>query len=211
MRLDKTLFVNTFCTVTNGVNQYLYTFSPSQGQMWHEINEAAYTGSRLAVATQTPLQLQTVYDEPRKQINIYAPDTQYSILTDENLKAGSPAPNEVAWPSGAGPGNILGPPTRGGAFIKFKFVNMSLYHDLYLRSRRLTRDNMHGPLGEANVICKIPITEGLGATIQWQTPEGVYYELGSHSYRIIDFRLTDNPKNVACLRNQPISFQLTTD
>ena len=70
---------------------------------------------------------------------------------------------------------------------------------------------MHGPLGEADIICKIPVTEVLGNHIQGGTPDGVYYDLGTHSYRTLDFRLTDHANNVVDLRNNAISFQITID
>ena len=106
---------------------------------------------------------------------------------------------------------ILGPFVREGNDLVFNFVNMSIYHDVYLRSCRLTCHNIHGPRGESDVICKIPITHGVGSVIEAKTPDGVYYDLGSRSYKTIDFRLTDHANNVVDLRNNRLSLQLTID
>mgnify|MGYP000727500768 CR=1 FL=1 len=99
---------------------------------------------------------------------------------------------------------ILGPFVREGDVFIFNFVNMSIYHDVYLRTRRLTCHNVYGPNGEADVICEIRLTHGLGAIIEAQTPEGAYHDLGTHSYRSIDFRLTE-----VDLRTNQITFQIT--
>ena len=93
----------------------------------------------------------------------------------------------------------------------FPFVNTSLYHDVYLRSSRLTRHNSHGPRGDSDIIAKIAITKGVGTNIEDKTPDGVYYDLGAHSFRMLDFRLTDIKGNVVDLRNNQLSLQLTID
>ena len=107
--------------------------------------------------------------------------------------------------------NILGPRRREGNDVVFPFVNMSLYHDVYLRSSRLTCHHTHGPRGESDIIAKLPINKGVGTIIEASTPENVYMDLGTHSLRMLDFRLTDNKGNVVDLRNQQLTFQLTID
>ena len=107
--------------------------------------------------------------------------------------------------------NVLGPSVREGNDIVFPFVNMAINHDVYLRSRRLTCHNVHGPRGESDVICKIPITTGVGTIIESKTPDGVYYDLGTHSFRTIDFRLTDHLNNVVDLKGNNLTLQVTID
>ena len=41
MRLDKISFVNSFYTITNGVNQYVYTYTNEDIQTWHAIPQQA--------------------------------------------------------------------------------------------------------------------------------------------------------------------------
>ena len=47
--------------------------------------------------------------------------------------------------------------------------------------------------------------------IEDQTPEMVWLDLGTHSLRTLDFRLTDAHGTVVDLQNQPLSFQITID
>ena len=65
--------------------------------------------------------------------------------------------------------------------------------------------------GRSDVIVKIPIAKGVGTIIEDKTPDGIYKDLGTHSFRTLDFRLTDNKNNVVDLRNKQLSFQLTID
>ena len=158
----------------------------------------------------------TTYSEPRNEIRITLPAAQMTVLTDEQLLMQPPSPL-ANWPEGAGPqrpmslNKILGPHVKEGNDLVFPFVNMSIYHDVYLRSSRLTCHNTHGPRGESDVIAKIPINKGVGTIIEDKTPDGVYLDLGTHSLRTLDFRLTDHRGNVVDLKNQQLTFQLTID
>ena len=219
LRLDKISFVNSVYTVTGGINQYMYFNDPNQGgQIFFAIPEQAYTGKTLADAITQYTRYLASYNPSRNELSVDVQDELVSTMTDENLKAGPPAPNPQHWPEGASPAhpmsinNIIGNGMRkANKIIAFNFVNMSLYHNLYLRAKRLTCHNMHGPLGEADIICKIPVTAVLGNHTEGGTPDGVYYDVGTHSYRMLDFRLTDHANNVVDLRNNAISFQITID
>ena len=76
----------------------------------------------------------------------------------------------------------------------FPFVNMSLYHDVYLRSSRLTCHHTHGPRGESDILAKIPITKGVGTIIEDKTPDNVHLDLEG---------------NVVGSRNNQLSLPLT--
>ena len=216
MRVDKISFVDTFYTVTNGVNQYLYIYDSQNIQSWYALPQQAYTGKQLAAAIQVATGLTSTYFEQRNEIRVTMPTSLHTIMTDTELSTTPPSPT-VSWPEGAGPNNpmsinnILGPRTRENNDVVFPFVNMSLYHDVYLRSNRLTCHHLHGPRGESDIIAKIPINKGVGTVIEDATPENVYLDLGTHSLRTLDFRLTDNKGNVVDLRNQQLTFQLTID
>ena len=154
---------------------------------------------------------------PRNQIRMQMNDSLLTALSDEQL-AMQPPPPTGNWPEGASPkrplsiNNVLGPYVREGTDLVFQFVNMSQHNNVYLRSNRLTCHNTHGPRGESDVICKIPINKGVGSVIEDKTPEGVWMDLGTHtSLRTLDFKLTDSLGVPCDLKNQPLSFQITID
>ena len=216
MRIDKISFVDTFYTVTNGVNQYIYIYDNENIQTWYAIPQQAYTGKQLAAAIQVATGFTTTYFESRNEIRVTMPDAITTVMTDVELSVMPPSPT-VSWPDGAGPSkpmsinNILGLRTREGNDVVFPFVNMALYHDVYLRSSRLTCHHIHGPRGESDIIARIPINNGVGSIVEDATPEHVFLDLGTHSLRTLDFRLTDNKNNVVDLKNQQLTFQLTID
>ena len=90
----------------------------------------------------------------------------------------------------------------------FPFVNMSVYHDVYLRSSRLTCHNVYGPRGGSDILAKIPLQQGIGYIVDDKTPEGVFYDFGTHSLRMLDFRLTDSDDSVVDLKGNQLTFQV---
>ena len=108
--------------------------------------ERAYTGNTLAEAITTNTGCQASYNSSRNELSVDVQDGLVSVLTDGNLKAVPPAPNAQYWPEGASPtrptsiNNVIGNGVRkANTIIEFNFVNVSLYHNLYLRSKILTR------------------------------------------------------------------------
>ena len=217
MRLDKISFVNSFYTVANGVNQYIYIYTNEDTQTWHAIPQQAYTAKQLATAIQVATGFTSTYFEPRNEIRITVPDAFTVVMADAELGAMPPSPL-VSWPQGATPinpmslNNVSGPRAREGNDVVFAFLNMSIYHEVYhLRSNRLACHNTHGPGGDSDIIARIPINKGVATIIEDSTPDGVYLDLCTHSLRTLDFRLTDNKGNVVDLRNNQLSLQLTID
>ena len=213
MRIDKLNFVDTFLTVSSS-NQYLYLYDSSNQQTWFKMPSQAYTGKQLAAAIQVATGITTSYFEPRNEIRMAMGDPLLTVLSEEQLAMQPPTAN---WPQGASPqrpmsiNNILGPYVRENTDLVFTFVNMSQHNNVYLRSSRLTCHNTHGPRGESDVICKIPINKGVGSVIEDKTPDSVWMDLGTHSLRTLDFRLTDANGTVVDLKNQALSFQITID
>ena len=70
---------------------------------------------------------------------------------------------------------------------------------------------MHGPDERHDILCKIPLSEGVGKTVVASSPENIYYYLGGITLRGIDFQLTDVYGNPVNLRGRPLSFQLIID
>ena len=215
VRIDKLSFVDTFYTITPS-NQVLYLLKDLE-QSFYMIPPQAYTGKQLAQAIQVQTGYTTTYFEPTNSIRMTVGDADVKVLSDEQLKGGPPAGTADAWPVGAGPSDpksingILGPSVREGSQIVFPFVNMARFNAVYLRSNRLSCHHVHGPRGEAGILCRIPINKGIATVIEDQTPEMVWLDLGTHSLRTLDFRLTDANGTVVDLQNQPLSFQITID
>ena len=167
VRIDKISFVDTFYTVTNGVNQYIYIYDNLNVQTWYATLQQAYTGKQLAAAIQVATGFTTTYFESRNEIRVTMPDPITTIMVDAELNAMPPSPL-VSWPDGLGPtntqsiNNILGLRLREDNDNVFPFVNMSLYRDVYLRSNRLTCHHVHGPRGERDIIARITINQGVG-------------------------------------------------
>ena len=89
---------------------------------------------------------------------------------------------------------------------------MSPYTVLYLRSNALCCSDHHGPKGTHNILCSIPLTRGIGSSIEASSPDNVYYSLaGKRSIRTIDIELTDYMGRVVNLRGRPLALQLTFD
>ena len=88
---------------------------------------------------------------------------------------------------------------------------MQPFTDVYLRSRPFTCNTMHAPDDSHDVLCKIPLSEGVGKTIVSSTPDNVYYNLGALTFRSMDFQLTDASGKPVNLRGRPLSFQIIID
>ena len=89
---------------------------------------------------------------------------------------------------------------------------MSPYDYLFLRSRRLTVENSHDPLGRHDVLLRVPLVKGIGSVETASSPDGVYMKLPQDmTLRNLDFELTDYRGNVVDLRGRPMSFELCFD
>ncbi len=86
---------------------------------------------------------------------------------------------------------------------------MAPYAVLYLRSNWLRCENHHGPRGTHDILCSVPLTQGIGSQVEAPSPDSVYYNLaGGSSCRTMDFRRTDWLGRPVNLRGRPLSFQL---
>ena len=119
------------------------------------------------------------------------------------------------FPAGASAGNvcslneILGEGIVSGIFVTWPWIRVAPYDVLYLRSSRLRCENHHGPRGMHDILCSVPLTQGVGSQVEAHSPVGVYYNLaGGSSCRTMDFRLTDALGRAVNLRGRPLSFQL---
>ena len=110
--------------------------------------------------------------------------------------------------------NILGPGevSEDGSQIVFHFISMAPYQDLYLRSSALACKNVRGPAHTHDILCKIPLTQGIGRVVTGETSSGVFYDLPQTvSLRTLDFRLTDHRGLAVNLRGGSLSFELVFD
>ena len=151
IRIDKVRFVDSFLTTDLG--RYLYYKDGGGSFIAYELPEQAYTATRLAAAIQSITGRATSYQEATNQIHqTFFPGLE--LLTDLELKMSFPT---GVFPSGASASqprslnSVLGPPVYETDFVNFMFPKMSPYDDLYLRSSKLSCQNVHGPFGEHDI------------------------------------------------------------
>ncbi len=208
LRVDKVRFIDSFFTTDSG--EWLY-LKNGDTFLYVGIPQQAYTGGRLATMNQSQTGKTASYTELTNSLTVaYDPDTK--ILSDEeisNMSGDFPAGATAERPHSLN--QCLGPCILENGNQVYPFITMQPYADVYLRSRRLTCSNVHGPNHTHDIICKIPLSEGVGKTVVSGSPENVYYDLGSITLRGIDFQLTDEAGNVVNLRGRSLSFQIILD
>jgi hypothetical protein len=209
LRLDKVTFTDSFLTTDAGAHLY---FSDGNSGITHvTIPQGAYTGSTLAAAIQTITGRTTFYNPLVNSITHSLAGSDQPWLTDAAL-----ARYSSGFPSGASSSDpkslnaVLGDGINSSTQVVWEFVRMSPYNYLFLRSSRLRCVDHHGPRFSHNILCTIPLLQGVGAAVESSTPDGVYYELqGELSLKSFDIKLTDYLDRPVNLRGRPLSFQLT--
>ena len=151
IRVDKVRFIDSFLTTDLG--HYLYYRDANDDFRHMEIPDQAYTPTRLAAAIQNATGRTTTYTESTNQIQqIVHPGSE--ILSDDELKqyslAGFPPGASHMFPRSLN--SILGPSFTENGFITFMFPKMSPYDDLYLKSSKLSCQNIHGVFGDHDVV-----------------------------------------------------------
>ena len=210
VRFDKIRFVDSFFTTDLG--KHIYYKNGSGGLEAFALPEQAYTGPRLAAALTTATGRTTTYSDQTNAISqVVVPGQEW--LDDEALRdfsAGFPAGAHSTSPLSIN--SVLGPSYVDiNGNIAWQFVKMSPYDHVFLRSRRLTVENSHGPRGEHDCLCMIPLTEGVGRTVVGGSPDNVYYEVPDMHLKHIDFSLTDYKGEPVNLRGRSLSFQMVFD
>jgi hypothetical protein len=209
LRVDKITFTDSFLTTDAG--SYLY-FSDGESGITHvNIPEGAYTGASLASAIQQVTGRNTFYNGLVNSITHTLAASNKPWLSDGALERYT-----EGFPSGTSSSNpqslnaVLGDGVNGSTQVVWNFVRMSPYNYLFLRSSRLRCVDHHGPRGTHDILCTIPILQGVGAAVEASTPIGVYYQLqGALSLKSFDIKLTDYLNRPVNLRGRPLSFQLT--
>ena len=210
IRVDKVRFVDSFLTTDLG--RYLYYKDENDDFAHVEIPEQAYTATRLAAAIQNATGRTTTYTESNNQIQQVV-FRGFELLSDEELKqfslAGFPAGASNMFPRSLNA--ILGPSTTENGLVTFMFPKMSPYDDLYLRSSKLSCQNVHGPFGEHDILCKVTLDQGVSRVQSDESPWDLYTDITPTSMKTIDFRLTDHMGKTVNLRGRSLSFQITID
>ena len=212
VRVDNIRFVDSFFTTDLG--KYVYYKKPliPGSFTYYDIPEQAYTGAKLAAALQAVTGRTTVYTEATNSLaQVAVPNLEW--LSDEELRGYT-----SGFPPGASPTNamslnsILGPAFTENNVVTWSFCKMPPYDHIFLRSKRLTCNNVHGPRGEHDLLAMIPLSEGIGRVQVGSSALGVYHDLPDNlTLRHLDFQLTDFMGNVVNLRGRSLSFQLTFD
>ena len=212
LRVDKVRFTDSFFTTDLG--RYVYFRDGSGGLNSFALPEQAFTGPRLAASLQSLTGRSCSYSDQTNALTMAQVSGQ-EFLDDTALRAFDAS----LFPAGATPtaplsiNQVLGPShVNDDGNLVFSFVVMNPYQNVFLRSRRLTCEGVHGPDGTHDILCVIPLDQGVGRTVVSGSPDNVYYELsGSTTLRHIDFSLTDFRGNVVNLRGRSLSFQLVFD
>ena len=107
---------------------------------------------------------------------------------------------------------VLGDGTNSATQVVWSFVRMSPFNYVFLRSSRLRCVDHHGPRGTHDILRMVPLSQGTGSQIQFNSPDGMYYDMpGANSLRTFDFSLTDWLGRNVNLRGRPLAFQLTME
>ena len=208
VRVDKLTFADSFLTTDLGSN--LYYADGNNGFTCVTVPEAAYTGFSLAQAIKDATGRDCVYNVLTNTLVHVLQSADRPWLSDAAV-----AQRTGTFPSGASASNVrslyevLGEGTISGIFVSWSWIRLAPYDVLYLRSNRLRCENHHGMRGDHDILCSIPLTQGVGSQIEAQTPTNVYYNLaGGSSCRTMDFRLTDALGRDVNLRGRALNFQL---
>ena len=208
MRVDKLTFADSFYTTDLGAN--LYFAAPDNSFSHVTVPEGAYTGFTLAAAIKAVTGRDCVYNVLTNSMTHVLQSADRPWLSDAQIGS-----RTGTFPAGASAGNvrslneILGEGTVSGIFVTWPWIRVAPYDVLYLRSSRLRCENHHGPRGMHDILCSVPLTQGVGSQVEAHSPVGVYYNLaGGSSCRTMDFRLTDALGRAVNLRGRPLSFQL---
>ena len=208
VRIDHLSFADSFYTTDAGAN--LYFAAPNNSFSYVTVPQGAYTGFTLAAAIEAATGRDTVYSVLTNSITHVLQGADRPWLSDAAIAA-----KTGSYPAGASPSDVrslndvLGEGTISGSTVTWSFVRMAPYTVLYLRSNRLRCENHHGPRGTHDILCSVPLTQGVGSQVECSSPTRVYYNLaGGSSCRTMDFRLTDWLGRAVNLRGRPLSFQL---
>jgi len=209
VRVDKLTFADSFLTTDLGSN--LYFADGNNGFTYVTVPDAAYTGFSLAQAIKDATGRDCVYNVLTNTLVHVLQSADKPWLSDAAV-----AQRTGTYASGASASNVrslnevLGEGTISGIFVTWSWIRLAPYDVLYLRSNRLRCENHHGMRGDHDILCSIPLTQGVGSQIEAQTPTNVYYNLaGGSSCRTMDFRLTDALGRDVNLRGRALNFQLT--
>ena len=213
VRVDNIRTTDTFKTVSSR-NSFL---DGSGGLSSVALDEAAYTGSTFATELAAKSSRTCTYVATSNSLQLaYASSTRI-VYDDAELKSFAAS----SFPAGATPeqpnsiNDILGSnasiTTGGGSTITFAFITMAPLQDLYLCSNHLMVDHSWMPRGQRNALAKISLPGGFGTTVEAQTPENIFHDLGDYvTLKEIDFQLRDFNGAIVDLLS-PISFQLIFD
>jgi hypothetical protein len=210
LRVDKLTFTDSFLTTDAGAHLY---FSNGAGGISHvSIPEGAYTGPTLAVAIQVATGRTTTYNSTTNAV-AHTIVAGQGWLNDKQLEAFS-----VGFPAGASAQDpkslnaVLGDGENGATQVVWSFVRMAPYSYVFLKSSKLRCVDHHGPRGTHDILCTVPLVQGVGSQVEASSPDGVYYDLqGEISIRGFDLSLTDWLGRSVNLRGRPLAMQLTFD
>jgi hypothetical protein len=210
IRVDKLRFVDSFFTTDMG--RFLYYKDGSGSIVYYGLPEQAYSGTRLAAQLQLMTGRTTSYSEQTNSIQqvVFAGQEWLSDAELKTYSVGFPVGFSASNPSSIN--SVLGPGGEdSNGNLVWSFVKMSPYEDLYLRSRKLACQNVHGTMGDHDVICKVTLDQGISKVQSDQSPQDVWNDITESSFKTLDFKLTDYYGRVVNLRGRSLSFQLTID
>ena len=213
LRVDSIRFTDSFYTIEES-NRNLYFKGVGNTLDTFFLPITAYNGTRLAAQLQYLTSRTCSFSDLTGDLTM-ANVAGSPLLNDDQLRAFPASQFSGATPTDPKScNNVLGPGevSEDGSQIVFHFISMAPYQDLYLRSSALACKNVRGPAHTHDILCKIPLTQGIGRVVTGESPINVFYELPQTvSLRTLDFRLTDHRGISVNLRRGSLSFQIVLD
>ncbi len=165
VRVDKLCLSDSFYTTDAGAN--LYFAAPNNSFSYVSVPPGAYTGFTLAAAIKTVTGRDCVYNPLTNSMTHVLQGTDRPWLSDAAIAARTGSfPADASASDVRSLNEVLGDGTVNGLFVTWSFVRMAPYTVLYLRSNRLRCEHHHGPRGTHDILCSVPLTQGVARKLK---------------------------------------------
>jgi hypothetical protein len=218
---DDIMLPHSFYTINAGVNDTMYVSAELSGVPYNyavSVAEGMYTGSLLKIELQNglnmllaasgnPFALTVEYVYEEHKINISTSTSGLTFLIKTDSETGMALPHSL--------NDILGnkqtpsPTFSTSHAYKSQYLDLQPIKNIYMSSPNLGTFTTIGPLGESNIIKKIPVTAGNNEMIYDNvSTSGDYLDCSKQLLRRLEFQLKDSSGKYLNLRGQSVSFSV---